>query len=374
MRIGREVDELPYWPKFSEEFYRQILEENPSLDILAAYFPGRGYSDSFFGPFIDCVCATELMVPLAVFRKTLLVRGIIQAKVGVLDSALNYDNMLESDEGMLAAEIEASKLVQRIMNLLNSEECMAVGMGDGYAERLNSESSSPQAHLIHAEIRLSEAYAKWIKPRVAMYNGLGELATARIQAFLKATNRTAVISRDSGDILAFDAYGFPRDMTSWAPRLDYYSEEVAGDGLGSIEVLIGLIHFSDVLAAIHLMTVTGTVYLGRYEHSDALDALTDLWYHVYGRSKEEALLTGCCEVCHGLFVTSNKAKRGHESCMNRQRVKKARAYKYASLVEQGVDARTAARKASISASTAVSVLEQANYCFKPAVNYRNFDD
>lgn len=53
----------------------------------------------------------------------------------------------------------------------------------------------------------------------------------------------------------------------------------------------------------------------------------------------------------------NAAKRGHDSCMNKQRVKRFKARKYAKLIESGLSANEAARKASISSATALELLK-----------------
>ena len=344
------------WPLYSEEFYRELLEGKPSDKTLAAYFL-KPYYDDFFGPFIRGLAVEDLYAPLEIFRTTLSIRGHIMGKVDDPESSLGYSKMIASNEGMLAAEQDAKKLVAAIQQTLGQDLCFSLSRGDGYTDELNPEGSFPQAHLLHFEARVTEKYGRWLEPRVEMYNGLGSMTDARRQAFLAATDRVLLKQEDGSRLLVIDVYGHTSLQSDWEDRLNYYSEQVAIDGIGEIEYLVGLIHLSDLLATIHLITSAAMVHLGRYEYSSTADVLTELWLRIYGDHENDNLITGVCEVCHGIFVTMNAAKRGHDSCMNKRRVKRFKARKYAKLIESGLSADEAARKASISSATALELLK-----------------
>ena len=283
--------------------------------------------------------------------------------------ALDYDGAIASDKGLLAAERDAERTIESLNGLFKDDERIRISAGNGYKESSETEELFPQAHLVHFEMDLSMAYGEWLKPRVEMYNGLGSAAVADIQMFFTVVNHVELSADANGQKLVIDVYGRVRTMTTWSERLDYYSEELVGDELGSIEFFIGLSHLSDVMASIHLTTATGIVSSGNYTHAYSADVLTEIWYYAYADNGGKKLITGFCEVCHDLFITMNGAKRGHDACMNKQRVKRSKARKFAKLVEGGTEASRAAIMASISATTAMDILQQDGYQFVPGVNY-----
>lgn len=356
------------WPLYSEEFYRQILEDGLSGDQMGDYLrDGAGHG--LFGPFVDEESPADYDLVLSVLKKALAIRAVAQACEARPGGALDYDGAIASNEGMFAAERDAASSIESLGPALKDDARIRVSAGTGYEGSSGTDGLFPQAHLIHFEMDLSAAYAEWLRPRVQMYNGLGSAAIANVQMFLTVVSQVELLEDAANRKLVVDVYGRVRTMTSWADRLDYYSEELAGDSLGSLELFVGLGHLSDALASVHLMTAVGLVSSGNYVHACAADALTELWYHAYAGNGEKKLIAGFCEVCHRLFVTANGAKRGHDTCMNKQRAKRSKARKFARLVEDGTGAKQAAKEASISAATAINLLRDEGYEFVAGVNY-----
>lgn len=77
----------------------------------------------------------------------------------------------------------------------------------------------------------------------------------------------------------------------------------------------------------------------------------------YDISSDESYSIGACRVCHRLFVRSNKSKRGHRECMNRQRAARSRARRFKKLVDAGITDEEASKIAGINPRRARAALE-----------------
>ena len=157
--------------------------------------------------------------------------------------------------------------------------------------------------------------------------------------------------------LRVDVYGTQTLSSGWDAWLDAYEVTVdEGDEVSALERVAGLRHLADILATLHLSTAIPTVDQGVFGRFGAEDSLTDLWLRFYDPTSDSDYSVGACEVCGRLFVGTHKGKRGHESCMNRQRVARSRAHGFAELVESGMGRREASRVAGISAERALEEL------------------
>ena len=147
------------------------------------------------------------------------------------------------------------------------------------------------------------------------------------------------------------------DVYDFEPWLTNYENDLHEDAvLSGLELIAGLLHLADALATLHLVTALSVISHGQFLRTTADDSLTDLWLMCYDIASDADYSIGVCEVCHRLFIGASKNKRGHNECMNRQRVARSRAKRFKALIETGMTDNEASKIAGIAPNKARTIL------------------
>lgn len=158
-------------------------------------------------------------------------------------------------------------------------------------------------------------------------------------------------------MLRIDVYETQSLLSDFEPWLTQYEEDLSEDTvLSGLELVAGFLHLADALATMHLATTLHVISRWRFLRTTASDTLTDLWLMCFDISSDASYSLGVCEVRHRLFVGTNKSKRGHKECMNRQRVARSRARRFKKLVDGGIAEEEASKIAGISSKKARAAL------------------
>lgn len=325
---------------FTTHVLRECISPDASDETLIGYFPGR----CFYGAFLDPASADEIRQSLDVLRAVRNAHELLKGGSKLID---------EKDA---VAENRASK----ILELLNEACGMNVQLGRGYCDELNPEESIPQCHILHCEMSMSSNYFRWAKARIEAYEGAAQLFRAESIYYLNVDNNIETEETAFGGLVTIDVYGTISLLSDWDDWLDLHVQDLPSPGPSGLETIAGLLHLADTLATIHLVTSVPIVNHCSLWRPTAGDSLTDFWLKMYDVSGSDDYVIGRCEVCDRLFVGTSKNKRGHKACLNRQRVKRSRARKYAKLIEAGVSPEEASKQASISAETAKTLLRDLN--------------
>ena len=340
----------PNWAPFTDGVFQECMGQDVPKETLGRLFPGP----TFFGRFVGSSPVDEMEMALGILRAT-----------------RNGHAMLEGGGGLIeGSDCEAAELAESIEQSLSVEKCVKLTRGGGYTDELNPENAIPQCHIYHCEIRTPEKYAKWLRPRVDAYHDAACMFQAEQTYYLLMSNNTRLSADAEGNVLLVDIYGGMSLTSDWDEWLNSYEARLPADiTLSGLELVAGLLHLFDTLATVHLITAIPVVSHGAFIRPTAGDSLTDFWLKCYDIAADSDYVIGTCEVCHQLFIGESKNKRGHAACLNRQRVKRARARKFAERVESGMPPNLAARKSSISISTAIKMLTEMGYTFNPTVDY-----
>ena len=349
------VGGAPNWIPFSDGIFQECMSPDVPDEILERRFPGP----TFFGRFVGYSSVGEMKTALEVLRAT-----------------RNCHAMLEGGARLIERnDCEAVALAEAIEQSLSAARCVKLTRGEGYPDDLDLEDSIPRCHIYRCEIRISEIYARWLRPRVDAYHNAASMFQAEPTYYLMMTNNTRLSEDKNGGVLLVDVYGTMWLLSDWGQWLDSYEAGLPDESvLSGLELVAGLLHLFDTLATIHLITAIPVVSHGAFVRTTAGDSLTDFWLKCYDIATDSGYVIGTCEVCHQLFVGMSKNKRGHEACLNRQRVKRSRARKFAERVEGGMSPNLAARELSISARTAIEALTDMGYTFNPCVDYASASD
>ncbi len=324
---------------FSAQVFRKCMDPKVTDETLLGHFPGR----TFYGALLDPATVKEM-------RQSLDVLNVVRSAHLLLQ---NLESYLDKPDDV------AEKAVMRVLNILNEAEGVSVTLGEGYSDELNTEWSIPQCHVVRCKLDLTGSYFHWLRRRAGAYESAAESFACVPVLFLNMTNRVTLEEGYTGGTLAIDVYGTQTLQSEWCDWLDAHEAGFPSPGPAGIEALAGLLHLADTLATMHLVTSAPVVEHGVFYRPTAGDSLTDFWLKAYDVTEDMGYAIGSCAVCGKMFIGSSKAKRGHSACLNRQRVKLSRAKKFASLVESGVSAHEASKRASISEEGARAVLEQA---------------
>lgn len=252
----------------------------------------------------------------------------------------------------------ANEHLSEIRSVITEHTSFGIALGSGYDKKFNNEDSIPQCHILHAEIALQPVYRKWLEQRVAVYNAVASAMRSSKSFYLYMHNQTRLVETDGLPRLEIDVFGTQTLDEGWDRWLDEYEATVEEDAcVSALELVAGLRHLADVLATLHLSTAIPIVDKGMFGRFGSEDSLTDLWLKCYDCASDADYTIGSCEVCGRLYIGSHKRKRGHEACMNKQRVMRSRSKKFASLIMSGTSIPAASKKAGISAAKAVKILK-----------------
>ena len=185
----------------------------------------------------------------------------------------------------------------------------------------------------------------------------GAVFEAELTYYLHMSSEMRLDETENGATLLIDVYGTQSLLSDFEPWLTQYEEDLPEDTiLSGLELVAGFLHLADALATMHLVTALPVVSHGQFLRTTAGVNLTDLWLMCYDVSGDANYSIGVCEVCHRLFVGSNKNKHGRKECMNRQRVAKSRARRFKRLVDSGIAEEEASKIAGISSKKARAAL------------------
>lgn len=334
---GKRKNGIPYWDPLTVDDLEKCLDPSTPPEQLGSLFPGP----CFFGPLVGPADPDDMLSALSVLRMTRELHGALKGS----------DSLL----GMPDAEVTV--FAERVEELVRGYEGAAIARGGGYDESPEDEPTIPRCHILAFKMEAPPVYAKWLRPRVESYRSLGSVFRAESTYYLNMSNEVRLEETNDGIRLLIDVYGTQSLLSDFEPWLMQYEEDLPeGTILSGLELVAGLLHLADVLATMHLVTALPVVSHGRFLRTTASDNLTDLWLMCYDISSGANYSIGVCEVCHRLFVGSNKNKRGHKECMNRQRVAKSRARRFKRLVDGGVAEEEASKIAGISSKKARAAL------------------
>ncbi len=335
---GRGENGIPYWDPLTIDDLENCFDSNTSPEQLESLFPGP----CFFGRLVGSAGTGEMLSALSVLRMT---REL-------------HDSLKDSDLLIMAPDNEAVAFAERIEELVRTFEGVTLMRGGGYLESSEGELTIPQCHIFTCKIDVPSIYAKWLKPRVESYRSIGTVFQAELTYYLHMSNNVRLEETESDAALCIDIYGKQSLLSDFEPWLTEYEGNLPEDIiLSGLELVAGLLHLADVLATTHLITALPVITHGRFLRTTAGDNLTDLWLMCYDISSDANYSIGICEVCHQLFIGSNKNKRGHKECMNRQRVERSRARRFEKLVASGIVAEEASKIAGINSKKAWAILE-----------------
>lgn len=195
-------------------------------------------------------------------------------------------------------------------------------------------------------------YWNWLKPRVDLNRRVKAARTRKADG--RFAERVDLRVTDDGPELIADV--LVRDAGQ--------GDEMSGQM--RVDVLERL---ADLIAEIHLCGYAPVVRDGSVVTDGSDDVLAALWRTCYGTVPGPKVLIRRCEVCHQAFATGSVRARGHAECLNRRRVQRSRAKRFARKVESGTDPAEAAAQCSISVETALAELGGLGYAFKGGVAY-----
>ena len=307
-------------------------------ETLTGYFPGR----TFYGNFLDVASASE-----------------IRQSLNLLRAVKNAHELLRGGSELYKEEdAVAEALANQIMDIMNEADGMDISIGKGYCPELNPEDTIPQCHILTCTLSLKKNYFRWLKTRIEAYKGAAESFTLESVYYLNVANNITVADTENGGSVVLNIYGVQSLNTEWMDWLNTYEENLPWPGPSGLEIVAGILHLADTLSTIHLITAAPIVNHGFYCRPTAGDSLTNFWLKLYDVSGDGALAIGHCEVCGRLFIGTSKNKRGHEDCLNRQRVKLSRARKYLRFIQEGLSPQEAGKQASIAPETAMKILKR----------------
>ena len=334
---GRSKNGVPNWNPLTVDDLEKCLDPSTPPEQLESLFPGP----CFFGRLVGPAGSDDMLSALSVLKMTRELHGVLKSGESLL--------------GMPDAEVVA--FAERIEGLVHRCGGATIARGGGYDESPDSEPTIPQCHIFAFKIDVPSVYAEWLKPRVGSYRSLGTLLEAEMTYYLHMSNEMRLEETDSGATLHVDIYGTQSLLPDFEPWLTQYEEDLPEDTiLSGLELVAGLLHLADTLATMHLVTALPVISHGQLLRTTASDSLTDLWLMCYDIPSDANYSIGVCEVCHQLYVGSNKNKRGHKECMNRQRVAKSRARRFKKLVDSGVADEEASKIAGINPKKAWTAL------------------
>ncbi|MDO4502740.1 MAG: hypothetical protein Q4D06_06095 [Coriobacteriia bacterium] len=350
---GLDSDGVPRWKPLSAHDLRTLLDPGVEDGFLSGLFPGCG----FYGPLVGRADPVDMRCALKVLATTLELHVMLYGCDALIE--LDPDNWnLPTLRRVREVEKIASARLREMRAVVSERASLSIELGSGYDERFNDEDSIPQCHILHADIPLQPVYRRWLEQRVAVYNAVASAMRSSRSLFLHMHNQTRLIETDGLPRLEIDVYGTQTLNEGWGLWLDEY-EATIEDGVlvSSLELVAGLRHLADILATLHLSTAIPIVDKGMFGRFGAEDSLTDLWLKCYDYDSGSDYVIGSCEVCGRLYVGTHKRKRGHDACMNKQRVARSRSRKFAKLIESGMSAAEASRIAGISSAKALAILE-----------------
>ena len=334
---GRNRDGMPYWDPPTVDDLEKCLDPSTPPEQLESLFPGP----CFFGPLVGPADSDDMLSALSVLKMTRELHGALGG----------YDSLLRMPDA------EVTAFAKRIEELVYRCGETTITRGSGYDEPSEGEPTIPQCHIFTCTVDSTPTYVKWLAPRVESYRRMGNVFRAEMTYYLNMSNEMCLEEKDDGMRLRVDIYGTQTLQSDLEPWLTRYEEGLPEDTiLSGLELVAGLLHLADVLATIHLVTALPVVSHGQFLRTTASDSLTDLWLMCYDIATDAGYSIGVCEVCHRLFVGSNRNKRGHRECMNRQRVAKSRARRFKKLIEDGVPEEEASKIAEISSERAWMIL------------------
>lgn len=311
------------------------MESDDPHKVLS-YFPGI----CFLGPFLEPAGPDD-----------------VRAAMGVLRSVRNVHAMLDGlSSNDLAIDSTAIATATRLESALTTP-WIKLSRGGGYTSELNAEDTIPACHIYHLTMSLPSNYLKWLETRILSYNSLSAIIPADLTFYLRVSDSTKLVAATETAV-EMDVYGTQTLHPDYQEWLGNYEMSLADeDALSGLELIAGISHIVDTLASMHLLTSLPIIVDGRLERRTASDSLTDLWLGCYEMPSESNYVIGSCCVCGKLFVGTSKRKRGHAACMNRARVKRAKARKFAHLIADGITEQEASRQASISPDSARMILD-----------------
>ncbi|MDD6786172.1 MAG: GNAT family N-acetyltransferase [Eggerthellales bacterium] len=330
-----------------------LLDPKVSDSVLTGFFPGCG----FYGPLVGRADSADMRCALGVLALTLELHAMLCGCDALIE--LDPDNWyLPTLHRVREVEKIANEHLGEIRAVISEHALFSIELGSGYDEKLNNEDSIPQCHILHTEVALQPVYRKWLEQRVAVYNAVAGAMRSSKSFYLHMHNQTRIVDTDGLPRLEIDVYGTQTLDEGWDRWLDEYDATVEEDAyVSALEIVAGLRHLADILATLHLSTAIPIVDKGMFGRFGSEDSLTDLWLKCYDCASDADYIIGSCEVCGRLYIGSHKRKRGHEACMNKQRVMRSRSKKFASLITSGTSLPAASKKAGISAAKAVKILK-----------------
>lgn len=334
---GRSKEGIPYWDPLTVDDLEKCLDPSTPPEQLELLFPGP----CFFGRLVGPAGSGEMISALSVLKMTRELHG-----------ALKNSELL-----FRLPDAEVTAFAERIEELVRGCGAVTIVRGDGYSDQLEGEPTIPKCHILAFKIDVPPVYAEWLKPRVGSYRSLGTVFEAEMTYYLHISNEMRLEETGNGATLHVDIYGTQSLLSDFEPWLTQYEKDLPEDTiLSGLELVAGLLHLADALATMHLVTALPVISHGQFLRTTASDNLTDLWLMCYDISSDANYSIGVCEVCHRLFIGSNKNKRGHKECMNRQRVAKSRARRFKKLVDGGVADEEASKIAGINPKKAWTAL------------------
>lgn len=334
---SRRENGIPYWDPLTIDDLEKCLDPSTPPEQLGSLFPGP----CFFGPLVGPADPDDMLSALSVLRMTRELHGALKGS----------DSLL----GMPDAEVTV--FAERVEEFVRGCGGATIARGGGYDESPEGEPTIPRCHILAFKIDVPPVYAKWLSPRVESCRSLGSVFRAELTYYLNMSNEIRLEETNDGIRLLIDVYGTQSLLSDFEPWLTQYEEDLPEDTiLSGLELVAGLLHLADALATMHLVTALPVVSHGQFLRTTANDNLTDLWLMCYDVSGDASYSIGMCEVCHRLFVGSNKNKRGHKECMNRQRVAKSRAKRFKKLIDSGVADGEASKIAGINPKKAWAAL------------------
>ena len=354
---GVDSDGLPRWRDLSAHDVKVLLDPEVADEIVEGYFPGCG----FYGPLIGKADPDDMKGALEVLRAILELHAMLEGCDSLIE--LDPENWhLPTLHRVNEVERIATRHLEVIGAALTEQKRFNISIGTGYDEAFNNEDSIPQCHILRMEMPLPPMYGRWLSQRVAIYNAVACAMRSSQTFYLHMHNQVQLLVEDGVQRLRIDVYGTQTLDEGWDDWLEKYESSIEGEvEVSALEKVAGLRHLADVMATMHLSSAIPIVDQGAFGRFGAEDSLTDLWLRLYDPASDSDYSIGSCEVCGRLFIGSHKGKRGHDACMNRQRVVRSRTRKFAKLIESGMSQQEASRIAGIAAAKALEEMTREGF-------------
>lgn len=354
---GTNSNGMPRWRNLSLHDIKVLLSAKTSNELLEKYFPGYG----FYGPLIGKANPDDMRNALEVLKATLELHAMLNG----CDALVEMDHKNHNRpilHRVKNVENNAIKHLAKINSALTEYKHFTISLGSGYDNKLNNENSIPQCHILRVEIPLQPMYSKWLSQRVAIYNMVANTMRSSSTFYLHLHNQIQLVENSNGSKLRIDIFGTQILSEEWNKWLDEYELTVKENiEVSALEQIAGLRNLADVLASIHISSAIPTVDKGMFGRFGAEDSLTDLWLRFYDSGSNPDYSIGACEVCGRLFIGTHRGKRGHDACMNRQRVIRSRTRKFAKLIESGTNQQEASKIAGISVTLALKTMTEKGF-------------